>query len=157
MKKINLFQTILSVSSLILAFPFAVLAAGGSPVQPDMFDIILYLTNFSIVALIGIATLVFMYGVVVYVIAKGDEKQLSSGKTYMLYGIIGLTVMVAVWGFVNLIVYTIFGTTDISTATYIPNVPGLGSRPMYSGGGCSGQGTAECAGSIIDKAIDLFK
>lgn len=68
--------------------------------------------NSSIMILIGVATVVFMYGIIQYVLAGGDEKKLSAGKSYMLYGIIGLTVMVAMWGFVNLLIYTIFGTTD---------------------------------------------
>ena len=68
--------------------------------------------SLSILMLIGVATVVFMWGVIQYVLAKGDEKQLSAGKSYMMYGIIGLTVMVAVWGFVNLLIFTIFGTTS---------------------------------------------
>ena len=108
MKKFNILPTILSVSSLALTFPLAALAL---PTE-DAFDVISFLVNGAIFAMIGVATIIFMYGVVIYVIAKGDEKQLASGKTYMLYGIIGLVVMVAVWGFVNLIINTIFGVNS---------------------------------------------
>ncbi|MEK9175111.1 MAG: hypothetical protein AAB795_00805 [Patescibacteria group bacterium] len=110
MKKFNLFPVILSASSLIATFPLAALALPGE----DAFDVISFLVNGAIFALIGIATIIFMYGVIQYVIAKGDEKQLASGKTYMLYGIIGLVVMVTVWGFVNIIINTIFGVNSSS-------------------------------------------
>lgn len=81
--------------------------------------------NLSILTLIGLGTVVFMWGVIQYVLAGGDEKKLSAGKSYMLYGIIGLTVMVAVWGFVNLLVYTIFGGAasdpfNFSITQYLP-------------------------------------
>ena len=83
-----------------------------------LFERAAYIINTSIVTLIGVATLVFMYGIIQYVIAQGDEKKLQAGKSYMLYGIIGLTVIVAVWGFVNLIVFTIFGGSSVDPFTF---------------------------------------
>lgn len=120
MKKSIIFPASLSVSSLILTFPLAALA-----ITEDVFQIASYIINASIYALIGVATIVFMYGVILYVIAGGDEKKLASGKTYMLYGIVGLTVMVAMWGFVNLLIYTIFGSaTDLSSPNAYPSISG---------------------------------
>ncbi len=75
-------------------------------------------TNQSIGLLLGIATLVFLVGVIQYVIAGGDEKKTSAAKTYMLYGIIGLVVMVAAWGIVNLVVNTL----GLDTTT-VPPIP----------------------------------
>lgn len=76
------------------------------------------LTNQGIGLLLGIATLVFLVGVIQYVIAGGDEKKTAAAKTYMLYGIIGLVVMVAAWGIVNLVVSTL----GLSTTT-VPKLP----------------------------------
>lgn len=56
--------------------------------------------------LFSIAVIVFVWGVFRYVIAEGEEKQV--GKNVMIYGIIGLFVMVSVWGLVN-VVYNTFG------------------------------------------------
>ena len=75
-------------------------------------------TNQGIGLLLGIATLVFLVGVIQYVIAGGDEKKTANAKTYMLYGIIGLVVMVAAWGIVNLVVDTL----DLTT-TSVPDLP----------------------------------
>ncbi|MDO8523222.1 MAG: hypothetical protein Q7S12_02990 [bacterium] len=60
-------------------------------------------------ALFILATVVFLYGVVKYVVAGGDEKKMDSGKQFMIYGLIGLFVMVAMWGIVNAAVSTFFG------------------------------------------------
>lgn len=54
--------------------------------------------------LITIALIVFLWGVARYVI-KGadDEKEREQGKQIMIYGIIGLFVMVSVWGLVAIV------------------------------------------------------
>ena len=56
--------------------------------------------------LILLATVVFLLGIITYITAGGDEKKLSEGKKYMLWGIVGVFVMVAMWGIVMLIVNT---------------------------------------------------
>jgi len=55
-----------------------------------------------------LATVVFLYGVVKYVLAGGDEKKMDSGKQFMIYGVIGLFIMLSVWGIVNAAVKTFF-------------------------------------------------
>jgi len=57
--------------------------------------------------------------VVQYITAGGDEEKRKAGRNTMLYGIIGLFVMVAVWGLVNVLIST-FGLD-----TAVPVVPGL--------------------------------
>lgn len=99
-------------SALVIAPLFASAAADTFFTKVGLF------TNQSIGLLLGIATLVFLVGVIQYVIAGGDEKKTSAAKTYMLYGIIGLVVMVAAWGIVNLIVSTL----GLDTQT-VPPVP----------------------------------
>ncbi len=67
-----------------------------------------------------LATVIFLWGVIQYITAGGEEEKIKSGRTYMLWGIIGLFVMVAVWGLVNVIATT----TGIGTNNTIP--PGVG-------------------------------
>ena len=82
------------------------------------FEKVQSLINSSIGLLLGIATLVFLVGVIQFVIAGGDEKKVSSAKIFMLWGIIGLVVMVAAWGIVNLVVNTL----GLDTTT-VPSLP----------------------------------
>ncbi len=65
--------------------------------------------NESVVVLVGLAVVVFFWGIVQYVMAAGDEKKMQTGRAYMVNGIIGLTVIVSMWGIVNLLIFTIFG------------------------------------------------
>ena len=51
-----------------------------------------------------LATVVFLWGVINYVIgSKGDQKKLDAGKQIMLWGIIGMAIMASAWGIVRII------------------------------------------------------
>lgn len=54
--------------------------------------------------LMVLATVVFLWGVVRYVTAGGDEDKLKEGRQFIIFGLIGLFVMVAVWGIVAALV-----------------------------------------------------
>ena len=50
--------------------------------------------------LIAIAVLYFIWGVVQFIINSGDEAARAEGKTKMIWGIVGLFIIVSVWGLV---------------------------------------------------------
>ena len=70
-----------------------------------------YLLNLIIPLLVGLALVVFIYGVLVYVINASSDDKRKEGTKFMLYGIIGLFVMVSVWGLVNVLGST-FGLSN---------------------------------------------
>lgn len=87
--------------------------SGGSsyPTFCSVVDSFLGLIRSSIPILISVSVIVFVWGVFRYVIAEGEDRQKS--KDIILYGIIGLFVMVSVWGLVAL-VYNTFGLDNAS-------------------------------------------
>ena len=95
--------------------PLAVFAADVYDVLDTFSDIL----NFLVPILIALAVVIFLVGVVKYITAAGDEEKRASGRNTMIYGIIGLFVMVAVWGLVNVL----FETFDLTIKT--PDVPEL--------------------------------
>lgn len=54
--------------------------------------------------LIGLALLLFIWGLVKFIFASGDEKEVAVGKQRMIWGIIALFVIVSVWGLVALLI-----------------------------------------------------
>jgi len=48
-----------------------------------------------------VATVVFIWGVIQYVIAGGDEDKLSNAKNVIVWGLIGLFVMMTMWSIVT--------------------------------------------------------
>ena len=84
--------------------------------------------------LIALGVVYFIWGVVQYVIAGGEEAK-KQGRERIIYGIIGLTIIVSLWGLVNLVVNT-FG---LSTNNTMPTIQLLGGGGQ--GGGCNPPGT----------------
>ena len=64
------------------------------------------------------ATVVFLGGILKYITAGGDESETENARRFIIYGIIGLAVMIGVWGFVAVVIDFIFNTETI------PNIPG---------------------------------
>lgn len=67
--------------------------------------------NYVIGLLFVLVTVYFIWGIIKYVSAAGDEEKLKSGKQHMVWGIIGMAIMAAAWGIVNILVDYISGST----------------------------------------------
>ncbi len=92
----------------------------GNP-KPKFQDLLCYVTkiiNDSVIPLLfALASAVFVWGVVQFVINSDEETKKAKGKQFMLWGIIALTVMVTVWGLVG-----ILGKTFGLETSVIPQV-----------------------------------
>lgn len=86
----------------------------------DIFKFFTCLIQTSIIPIVmTLALLYFIYGVVNFFLAPdaGDKKR-EEGKKFMLWGIIGLFVMISVWGLVSILTST-FDTGGVT----IPLLP----------------------------------
>lgn len=74
--------------------------------------------------LIGLAVVIFIYGVLTTMLSEGGEKK-EDGKQYMMWGIVGIFVMVSVWGLVGILssTFSLDNTTIPTIKITIP--PGL--------------------------------
>lgn len=81
------------------------------------------LLNTIVPILIILGVIFFIYGVITYVISN-DEEAKSRGRDLMIYGLIGLLVIVSMWGLVAILKNTfgISGTTTIN----VPCIPSPG-------------------------------
>lgn len=76
----------------------------SNPNLSDLFNYATCMINKSIIPLIFSLTMVmFIWGVVQFVINDDEEAKKEKGKQFMIWGIIGLTVMVGVWGIVKIV------------------------------------------------------
>ncbi len=76
----------------------------NSPKLGDLLNYATCLINSSIIPLIAsLAVAMFIWGVVQYVINSDEEAKKQKGKEFMIWGIIGLVVMVGVWGLVKIL------------------------------------------------------
>jgi hypothetical protein len=95
----------LSTKILISTVAFTPLLASAATVE-SILEITKDILDFIIPMLMILATVVFLWGVIMYITAAGDEDRLKLSRTYMIYGLVGLFVMVAVWGIINALVTT---------------------------------------------------
>lgn len=59
--------------------------------------------------LVSLAVLLFLWGVLKYVFAKSDGDK-KDARNFMIWGIVGLFVMVSVWGLVRILGDVVFGS-----------------------------------------------
>src|SRR3989338_1056826 len=93
----------------MLTAPFITLAQGAFD---DVIGNVSNGVNTIIIFLFLVATVSFLWGGVKYISAAGDEEKTKEARQMIIWGVIFLAVMVAVWGFVNIVLDFIFGTED---------------------------------------------
>ena len=56
--------------------------------------------------LFALAVLFFLYGVLEFLLGSEDEEKKTTGKSHMLWGIIGIAIMVGVFTILNVVLST---------------------------------------------------
>jgi hypothetical protein len=86
--------------------------------------------------LFALALAAFVYGIFKYFIWGGaNDDDRESGKSLMIWGILGLVLIVAVWGIVNLVITVFFDSVGVSddgsftNSANIPDLPTLAPAP----------------------------
>ncbi len=118
--------SLLFLSLLILYF-FAVLqvnaedsqSLSGTPVNTILIKI-QEIINIIVYMLMSVATVVFLWGIVKYIMSAGDEKGKEGSKGIIKVGIIGLFLMVSIWGIVKIL-----------TSTFVTQNSGIPIGPGY--------------------------
>ena len=61
------------------------------------------IVNPLITLMFAVAVVFFIYGVVEFISASDNEEARTTGKQHMIWGIIGIFIMVSVWGIMNIL------------------------------------------------------
>ena len=57
--------------------------------------------------LFALAVVYFLYGVFEFILNQENEEKKTSGKSHMLWGVVGITIMLGVWTILNMILATL--------------------------------------------------
>lgn len=117
------------LSGLVLGFtPFVALAQTGATCgtagQTGIGKLICKiqgLLELVVPVLVTVGIIYFVWGIVSYVIAD-DEEAKSSGRARMMWGIVGLAVIVSMWGLVRILTETAEVNNNTSNIR-LPNTP----------------------------------
>ena len=74
--------------------------------------------------IIALAVIVFLWGVLKFVTAAGDEEKRKEGRGFIIWGLVGLAIMLALWGVIGLLI----SWTGIDITTVAPTIQTL---PAY--------------------------
>lgn len=86
------------ISAIVIFLSFPLLA------HADVFDVLdLGIDFFTqlVPIFVGIAILVFFWGIIKFIANAGDEKAIAEGKQFMIWGMVGLFVIVSFWGIIG--------------------------------------------------------
>lgn len=127
-------KKLIALSGTVLGFAPAValaqVATGGNPTTcastttisnlQQLLCKLSELLNAILPVLIALGVVFFVWGVITFVIAN-DEEAKTKGRNRMIYGILGLAVIIGMWGLVRLVTNT-FGLNNVQNIN-LPTVP----------------------------------
>ncbi|MCB9806207.1 hypothetical protein H6775_03570 [Candidatus Nomurabacteria bacterium] len=120
MKALKIGTFVLSVAALPLVSSAQFVATtGGTGRLESLLKSVGDLIAALIPIIMGLALIVFLWGVLLYVISKSQEDK-AAARSYMIWGIIGLFVMVSVWGIVTILSDAVFGGARIDSPPVLP-------------------------------------
>lgn len=63
--------------------------------------------NPLIALLFALAVIYFLYGVFEFIRNQDNEEKKTTGKAHMIWGVVGIAIMLGVWGILNIILNTL--------------------------------------------------
>ena len=63
--------------------------------------------NPLILFLFALAVVYFLYGVLDFLMNQENEEKKTAGKKHILWGVVGITIMIGVWGILSMILSTL--------------------------------------------------
>ena len=69
--------------------------------------VVTLIINPLILFLFALAVVYFLYGVLEFILNQTNEEKKTSGKSHMLWGIIGITIMLGVFSIMNMLLNTL--------------------------------------------------
>lgn len=88
-----------------LALSLAPAIAAAQTVQ-SVLSIVKTILDTVVPILLILATIVFIWGVIVFITAGASEEKKTYGRYLIMYGLVGLFAIVAVWGVVRVLTNT---------------------------------------------------
>ena len=104
------------ITGVLLMSPMFAFAQSLVPLQ-NLANGVGTIINILIPAMMALAVLAFFWGLVKYIASASDEAAKEGGKTLMIWGMIALFIMVALWGILGWVQGTLGITGTLSSGT----------------------------------------
>jgi len=116
-------KKVLIIASSLLAPVLLFAQAGTASDIRSTLNVIITVLNWLIPFLVVVAVFIIIWGAFQFVVSAGDPEKRKEGRDKILWGVVGVTVMLTVWGLVNILrnSFTIWEASPISPL--LPTVP----------------------------------
>ena len=78
-------------------------AFAQSPIPPSLGNALNKLVGPLIGILVGVALIIFFWGILEFVAKAGSEEARTTGKRHIIWGLLGFTIIFGVWGIVRIL------------------------------------------------------
>jgi Na+/proline symporter len=92
--------------SLLPTLAFAQSVSGNINRIDDVFNIVEAFITRATPFLIGLAVFVIIFGVFKFILNADNEEERKAARYYIFWGVIGVFVMISIWGLVNILSQT---------------------------------------------------
>ena len=106
------------ILGVFLLSPMSVFAQTGTSLVGNTVAQVSAIVAQLVPLLVSIAVLLFLWGIVKFIAKIGDEEGRKAGKSLMIWGMVGLFVMISFWGIIG----------------YVQQSLGLVGQPIITGG-----------------------
>lgn len=104
----------------VLFLPLFVAYAGTISKAGDIPGVLNPLIQSAFGVLIGVAVFIIAWGIFKFILRADDEDERATGRSMIMWGVVGLFLMISIWGMVNIIK----GTLGLTTTTpAVPQIP----------------------------------
>lgn len=122
--------TYLWAGAFLLLAPLAAFAQRPENVR-DVIGIVYVILGALVPVIFTLALIGFLWGAAVFIFQSEDATKRAEGRKFMIYGIIALFVMLAIWGLTGLLGETFGITVESGGIPFLPQLPG-GSTELRS-------------------------
>jgi len=106
---------------LIIGFVLMPLFASATGTVVEIINQLRAIFDTIVPLLMVVAMAVFLWGVVKYIYAAGDEEKRKEAKGIIIYGVLGMFILVAFWGIIQIVAYT-FGNIELGGTIRPPKI-----------------------------------
>ena len=86
---------------------YASVTGAGESIDQFIMNLNKYIINPLILLLFALALVYFLYGIFEFISNQDNEEKKTKGKSHMIWGIIGITIMMGVFTIMNIILNTL--------------------------------------------------
>lgn len=112
-------KKVIAFGALFAPFMASAQIAAGASTVPGLIAFLKDFLSTATVLILAAAVVYFLWNVFGYVMASGDPEKRAEKQSGIIYGVIGIAVMVSIWGLVN------FFTSSAKLDTTTQSAPAL--------------------------------